>query len=103
MTDIEKLKRLAKAGQDIGNSDDILDLIRQLEEARAENARLREALIIAEKSESDHENCEECDDTIEAELCEFCFPAADKARLARWDALGINQPRPAQLEIEDEP
>jgi hypothetical protein len=53
---------------------------------------LEEALKLAQKSEDDHHNCDECNGDIEAELCEVCFPAADKARLARWDALGINQP-----------
>lgn len=60
-----------------------------IESQAARIEALEKALRLAEKSEHDHMNCEDCEGSIEAELCETCFPAADAARLARWEALGM--------------
>ena len=53
---------------------------------------LRDALRAAEKAERRAMNCDEHEPEMAAESCGSCFPSADKARLARWAALGINRP-----------
>ncbi len=54
----------------------------------AENKRLREALMLAEKADRIHTKCEECMETAQApEACGQCFPSADDARVARRYAL----------------
>lgn len=55
-------------------------------------ALLRDALRAAQKAETKAMNCEEHEPEMAPESCGKCFPLADKARLKRWAALGINQP-----------
>lgn len=54
----------------------------------AEIARLRKALVLAEKADRIHSKCQECEDGAQApEVCEHCFPSADDARVARRNVL----------------
>lgn len=46
------------------------------------------ALQLAEKADNKHSNCDDCMENAQApEVCERCFPSADKARVARRDVL----------------
>lgn len=66
-------------------------ICRLTNDAADEIERLRKALQAAEKADRKAINCKEHEPEMAPESCEKCFPLADKARLARWAALGISQ------------
>lgn len=69
---------------------------------RTPDARVKEALELAEKADEIHANCDECGGEGAPEECEFCFPSADDARTARRAALS-HQPGTVEADARNEP
>lgn len=54
--------------------------------------KLEAALVLYRELDDFHTKCEDCMEMAQApEMCEHCFPYADKARLAMREALSLKE------------